>query len=262
MKLCKRIMAGVTLLLSLAMLLASLAGGAGIWIVKKPVTAKATRISERIESALDLADQSLDHVKESLARAAERLESVKEEQRELAQDPPRGNVLRRSMARTVQQRIAPELGDAHEKFHKLAEAIVVTNTVLEDVGNFPLLAGSGFDVDRLAEFNHGLSRVESSAWELSQLFGEPEADSDAAGAVVSRIEQLLQSLQGLIAEYASRVTEVRHRTEELKSRIFTWITPATILISFVCFWIALSQISLLVHAWSWLKHSDKNRLPA
>ena len=255
MKACKRILAGVVLLLSAAGLLLSLAGGIGVWIVKGPATAKATRVFERIEAALDIAGKGLDQSKTSLARAAERLDSAREEQRKLAQEPRPNSALRRVLARTVQQRVAPEIGNAHEKLHTVAEAAVVVNSVLEDVGNFPFLSVTGLDIDRLTEINDRLADVGPAAWELSRLLGEPALGSDAADAQFSRIERALKTMRGLIVEYESRLTEVRQRTEELKSRTLPWITPASILISVACFWIALSQVSLLSHAWSWWKPS-------
>jgi hypothetical protein len=252
---CKRILAGLALLLSAAMLLLSLAGGVGVWVVKGPVTAKATRVFGRIDAALDVAEQNLDQVKASLARAAERLDSAREEQRKLAQRPPPRSTLQRLVARKVLPRIAPDLGNAHEKLHAVAEAAVVVNSVLEDVGNFPLLSVPGLDLDRLAEMNSRLADVGPAAWELSRLLGEPGPDSDAAGAQLSRIERALQTMRGLIAEYEPRLTEVRQRTQALKSRTLPWVTPAAVLISVVCAWIALSQVSLLSHAWSWWKQS-------
>jgi hypothetical protein len=257
-------LAGLIFLLGVAGLLLSLAGGVGVWIVKEPMTARATHVFGRIEAALDIADQGLDHVKQSLARAAQRLDSVKEEQRKLAQEPPRSNVTQRFLARTVQQRIAPELSDAHEALHTVAEAAVVVNSVLEDVGNFPFLSVAGLEVGDLSEINNRLTQVESSAWELTRLFGEagPDSDSDAASAGLSRVERTLKTMQGLIAKYEPQLTQVRQRTEELKSRTLTWITPAAVLVSFVCFWLGLSQVSVMSHAWSWWRHSGpKPSLP-
>lgn len=226
-----------------------------MWIVKGPATAKATRVFGRVEAALDVAEQKLNQVNSSLARAAERLDGAREEQRRIAQDPQQNNALRRALARTVQQRIAPEIGDAHEKLHAVAEAAVVVNSVLEDVGNLPFLSASGMDLDRLAEMNGRLADVGPAAWELSRVLGEPEPDSDAASTQLSRIERALQTVRDMIAEYQSQVTQVRQRVEELKSRTLPWITPAAVLLSLVCFWIALSQISLLAHAWSWWKRA-------
>jgi hypothetical protein len=254
MKACKRIMAAVVLLLAAVGLLLSLAGGIGVWFVKGPATVKATRVFERIEAALDIADQGLALGKTSLAQAAKGLDKAREEQRNVAQQP---NVLHRTMARTVQRMIAPEIGNAHDKLHTIAEAAVVVNAVLEDVGNVPFLSATGLDLDRLTELNSQLASVGPTAWELSRLLGDPAPDSRAASNELSRIDEFLVTLRGLIAEYDRRLTEVRQRTEELKSRTLPWITPASILISLVCFWIALSQVSLLAHACSWWKHSGQ-----
>jgi hypothetical protein len=261
MNLLKSILAALTVLLSVGMLLLSLAAGIGVWIVKQPATDKATRVFGRIEAALDIAQQNLDQVKASLARAAERLDGAREEQQKLAQMPRGNNVLRRTLARTVQRQLAPELGDAHEKLHTVAEAAVVVNTVLEDVGNFPFLSVAGLDLGGLTEINSRLSEVAPAAWELSRLLGEPESDADAASNQLSRIDRTLKTLRGMISEFEPWLTQVGQRTEWLKSSILRWITPAAVLVSVVCFWIALSQVSLMVHAWSWWKRADhKNPL--
>ena len=214
---------------------------------------------ERIEAALDIADRGLTHVDNRLGIAAERLDSARHEQRQISQEPRRGEAGRRFLARTIQQRVAPEIGDAHEQLHTVAEAAVVVNSVLEDVGNLPFLSVAGLDLDRLAEINSRLAGVGPAAWELSRLFGESEPDSDAAGAQLSQIERSLNTMRGLVVQSESQVGQVRQRTEELKSRTLPWITPAVILVSLLCFWIALSQLSLLLHARSWWRAGGSSR---
>jgi hypothetical protein len=253
MKFLKRILAALVFLLATVGLLLSLAGGVGIWVVKGPVTERATKLVGRADAALDVAERNLREVKESLDRAAERLEALKEEQRQLAGQPQRGDAIRRLLA----QQFAPQFDNAHETLHTVAEAAVVVNSILEDVGNFPLLATSGLDTDRLADINERLGQVGPAAWELSRLFGGPDPGSESKEAErqLSRIEQALQAARGMVAEYESQVTQVRQRIAELKSRTLPWITPAAALISFVCFWIALSQLSLISHALSWWKRA-------
>ncbi len=255
----KRIVAALTLLISIAGLLLSIAGGVGIWIVKPPLMAKTAYVFDRVETALDVASQGLDHVKTSLARAAERLETVKEEQRKIAQQPQTGGTMRRLMARTVQQRMAPEFSDAHEHLHTVAEAAVVVNTVLEDVGNFPLFSVTGLEMGDLTEMNNRLTQVESSAWEMTRLLGESGKDADGAEAGLSKIERSLETMQGLIATYEPRLAQVRQQTEQVKLKKLAWALPVAIGISFVCFWIALSQISLMIHACSWWRQAGRDR---
>jgi hypothetical protein len=251
----KRIMAVLTFVLASAGLLLSLAGALGVWIVKEPVSAKATHLFGRIDAALDIANQGLDYVKTSLARASEQLRNVKEEQRQLAQRPQQNNVLQRTLARTVQQKIAPEIGNANQKLHAVAEAAVVVNTVLEDVGSFPFLSVSGLDVGKLTELNNRLSTVGPAAWELSRLLGEPEPDQNACNQQLSGMEQTLQRMQGLAAECEVQLTQFRQRKDQLQSWTLPWITPAAVLLSLACIWIALSQVSMLFHARAWWRHS-------
>jgi hypothetical protein len=254
MRACKRFLAALTLLLAALGLLLSLAAGVGVWVVKRPVTAKATWAFGRVEAKLDVADDALDQAEKSLARAAERLDGAREEQRALRKKTKSGLSLRRGLARVVggaATTIAPELGNAHDKLHTVAEAAVVVNTVLEDVGAFPPLATSGLNLDSLKEMNDRLAEVGPSAWELSRLLGEPKGFDPEAR--LSRVDQAVKAIRRAIIDYRSQVTEVRQRTEAVKARTFAWITPAAILISAVCFWIALSQLSLLSRAWSWWK---------
>src|SRR5262249_6015476 len=148
--------------------------------------------------------------------------------------------------------------NAHEKLHTVAEAAVVVNSVLEDVGNFPLLSVTGLDTDRLTEMGNRLGNVGPAAWELGRLLSEPESGSDTASTQLSRIDRTLQSMHGWIEGFEPRVAEVRLRTEDLKSRVLSGISPVAVVVSLVCFWVALSQVSVMFHAWSWWRRSGPN----
>jgi hypothetical protein len=248
----KRILAGLILLLSVAMLLLFLAGGIGVLMAREPATAKATEVFERINAALDIAEQKLNFVKTALARATDRLDTTRQEQRKLAKAQAGGFDARRFMAQKVQRLIAPELGNANEKLHTVAEAAVVINTVLEDVGNAPFLAESGLDLDQLADMNSRLADMVPTAWELSRLLGDPKTDSEAANEM-SKMDRTLKKLQGFADEFEAQLLEVRQQTNAVKSKTLFWITPAAILIAAVCFWIALSQVCLIARAWSWMR---------
>jgi hypothetical protein len=255
MVVCKRILAAITFALAAVVLVLSLAGGVGVWLVKGPLTDRATALFGRIDATLGLAARGLDGARASLSRAAERLASAQREQQKLAGEPRKTSPSRQLLARQVQQRVAPQLGDAQLKVQGFAESAVVVNSVLEDLANLPSLSIPGLDASRLNDINSRLSEVTSSAWELSRRLGDSEGDADAERAQFSRIEQTLQALQGLLADYEPRVAVVRQRAEELRTRTLTWIGPATVVASLVCFWVALSQVSLLSRAWSWWRAS-------
>src|SRR5262245_38283348 len=90
--------------------------------------------------------------------------------------------------------------------------------------------------------------------------GRAGPDSSAAANQLSRIERTLNRLRGMIGEFDPWLTLVRQRTELLKSKTLPWITPAAVILSAVYFWIALSQVSLMVHAWSWWRRAAHDKL--
>jgi hypothetical protein len=234
-------------------------------MVKEPVTAGATEIFARIEAKLDIAEESLKHAEESLkhvatslARAAERLDRVRQKQREQAKKPNGDRTLQRVLAGRVRQFIAPQLGIASEDLHTVAEAAFVVNSILEDMGSFPLLSITGLDTDGLTKMNRRLAKVAPAAWELSRLLGDPEpGEGSAAAGALTRIDRTVKTLRRFIAQYEGQLKQVRQRAEGLKSTMLQWITPAVVLVTLVCLWIALSQVSLLCHACSWWKHAGR-----
>jgi hypothetical protein len=259
MKLFRRLAAGTAFLVAVVVLVASLAAVVGVWIVQGIVADRAARVFGRIGAALDAADQGIDHITASLDRAAERLRDARDEQRRIAQEPQKSGARERLLARKVQESIAPEFGDAHANLQKIAEAAVVVNSILEDVGNFPLLSSSGLDLGRLAEINGRLAEVGPVAWEWSRLLGAPESEQDpsAEDAQLSRIEQALQAAQEWLAGFKAQAARVRQRAAEIRTRTPFWITSAALGASAACLWIALSQVSVLAHARSWSRRSGQ-----
>jgi hypothetical protein len=259
MSVAKRFVAGLILVPAAAGLILSLTGAVGVWVVKEPVTTRATRILSRVEAALDVAEHGLDQVKVSLDRAEERLADLRQGQSDPARTP---SAARRMMARTVARQVSPELGNAQEELHAVAEAAVVVNSVLEDLANLPFLDTSRLDLDRLAQIKSRLAEVGPAASELGRLLGDPDPDpGPAAGAQLSRVKEVVVTVRQLTAEYELLVGQIRQQTHEIRAQMLPWILPAAVVVSFGCVWIALSQVCLLVCAWSWWKRSGRAGQP-
>jgi hypothetical protein len=251
--LCKRILRVLVLLVSTSVLLLSLVGGIGIWVIRDPIVVRATQIFGRVEAALDVVDEGLEGARKSLGRAMERLESARQEQRNLSQQPQPKNGKRKALALAVKRGLAQQVEDSRRKLSTVAEASVVVNSVLQDVGNLPFLSASGLDHERLTELNRSLAKVGPAAWELSEALGDPDSDANAAGEQFSHIDKTMQTIRGSLDEYQPKVQQVRERTKRLKDGTQSWMTTAAVLISGLCFWIALSQACLLRRVWSWGK---------
>lgn len=237
--------------------LAALAGGVGVWVVKAPLTARTTQLLDRADKALEVAGVALREADTSLDRALASVQSVKEGHARLtgntAQDRPALSLI----ALSLQDGLLPQVHDARQRLLVAAEAAVAIQSVLGGIGDFPLLSISPLDQERLQQVSTDLGRVGASAQELrAMLTSAAGGDGVAPAAVGSRagdIQQVLQEVRVLAAEYARKVAQVRTEVGTLRSRVLAWIGPATVVVSALLFWIALSQVSVLAHAWSWLR---------
>jgi hypothetical protein len=250
---CKRILRFLVLLVSTSVLLLSLVGGIGVWVIREPTMVKASAIFGRVEAALDVVDEGLGGARNSLARAIERSETAHQEQRNLNQHPQPKNGKRKALALAVKRSLPQAVEDSRRKLNTVAEASVVVNSILQDVGTLPFLSASGLGHERLTELNQRLAQVGPAAWELSEVLGDPDSDANAAGEQFSRISKTMQTIRSSLDEYEPKVAQVRARTTQLKDGTPSWLTAAAVLISALCFWIALSQASLIWQVWSWGK---------
>ncbi|MGL4552403.1 MAG: hypothetical protein ACRC33_14585 [Gemmataceae bacterium] len=248
MNLVARVLIALACLTACAGLLLGLGGGVGVWLVKGPLTDKAAGLFGKADAALDKADRGIALVTASLANAAERLDAARRE----ASREPTNALARRLMARTVQQTVAPMLGDAHLILTDVAEAAVVVKSVLEVAADSQDLEGTALDASRLLRLKGQLAGVAPAAWELSRLLGDggPDADIDAQ---YTRVEQILRAARQMAEEYGAQLAEIRGRARDAAARARGWLTPAATLLSAACFWVALSQVSVLAHARSWWK---------
>src|SRR5262245_50433289 len=96
---CKWMLRVLTLLVSTVVFLLSLAGAIGVWVIWEPVTLRTGQIFGRAEGALDVVDEGLERVRESLARATERLDAARQEHTNLGQQPQ--NAKRKALALSV-----------------------------------------------------------------------------------------------------------------------------------------------------------------
>jgi hypothetical protein len=158
------------------------------------------------------------------------------------------------MARTVQKKVAPNFGDAHQDLQTVAEAAVLINSLLDDVAELPFLSAKGFDTSRLQDLNAKLAQVGPGAWELSRLLGDGEPDTEV-DEQMARIERTLNTLQEGIRDYQTEAKQIRQRATDVKTKTLHWIDVTPILASIASFWIALSQLCVLARAWSTLRPS-------
>lgn len=252
----RRILAILVMVVSVVVLLVCLGGGIGVWVVKDRVTAETTRLLDRAEAALNVAGRALGDADASLTRAADSVQAMKDGHARLvggaAQDRPALGLI----AMSINNGLLPQVRDARGRLQAAAEVAVALQGLLGGIDQLPLVSVTRPDAERLRQAGDDLTRVAGSAETLRGMLtdaGPGEGPAPAAvGSRVDNIQRLLQEVRARIEEYERKVAGAQQEVGVVRSRALAWIGPGTLIVSLVLFWIALSQISMLAHARSWL----------
>jgi chromosome segregation ATPase len=246
MSFVKRIVAALVLILAMAMLAASLAAAIGVWAVKKAAEVKLEMGVAKVGRALDKANKVSSTASQALDRAAQRLKEIQEEHRKIAATPAAPDISRRMLSRLAQQKLGPDLDQARSAAHEAADAASVIGTVLEELGG----SIPGLNAEAMTRANSQLQQASSAAWELGLLLGEAD-QAGAATAQASRIEHAVREMRALVGQLDPVLAEVRARADQLQDRASWWLAVGPPLVTIVGVWIALTQVSVIVHALGW-----------
>jgi hypothetical protein len=246
----KRIVGAICALLSTIVFLAFVGGIVGIWLVREPLTAKSDRILGRIEDTLRLVTHGLTDLGNALRKAEDNLHQYQKGAAKSDGNPQNDAVLK-LVAWQLKSQVAPDIGKARETLIGVSEASVVLNSLLDDVNECPTVQFDRLDPEQLHRVTHTLSRVTTSAQDLSRLLEEGKMTDSQEAA--TRMEEGLQRVRDAVGGFDSRLTEIKTRVTDLKAQLPRRIDIGVVVLTAVFVWLALSQISLLMHGWAWLR---------
>ncbi len=102
--------------------------------------------------------------------------------------------------------------------------------------------------------NQRVAEMGTAAGKLTDLLGQPgAAGNEEFENEATLIEQKVQFLLGLVDEFARKLTDIRDRAAALKIRTERYLFIGAVALTVLLSWFALSQISLMAHAWSWIR---------
>jgi len=83
--------------------------------------------------------------------------------------------------------------------------------------------------------------------------GDRQATDKDITDATREVELVLQLCQKTLADWLSELAEANARLPGAKNETLYWLHAGAIIITIVCVWVAISQISLFIHGWGWLR---------
>src|SRR5262249_23776636 len=139
----------VLVLLGILALVGSLGAVTALWVVKRPLQERAVAVLDRLEGALGRAAKGLRVVSETTALAREDLDEFKKTSAPATRDAKKSSLVMKTLAKKVNQELAPQVSDVHATLSGVTEATVVLGSLLENADQLPLARVGRVDTDEL-----------------------------------------------------------------------------------------------------------------
>jgi hypothetical protein len=239
----------VLILLGVAGLLLCAAGVVAAWRAQARLAPVAGQLSDRAEKTLDLTEQGLARVTAMLTKARSDLRTF--EQAPAGGSPPSPDgFMEQAAFRYLAQDLGNRFGNARQSIDAVTMAAVVANSLLESLEEIPLAEFGRLDKDQLEQVSQHLQSLVVGAQKLNAALGAKGGAADARQVSAEMEDSLtkvidrLEGLKALAAAYKVRVAE-------LSSSVSFWIHWGPLLVTGVLIWVALGQLSLILHGRAW-----------
>ena len=131
----------------------------------------------------------------------------------------------------------------------------------ETLNKIPFLAKQPLpNLEGLDKIDEALTKVEKTVQDVRD-FKKDLADKATATAdiltkvpaTVAKVHEDLSAAKRLVPEVQQSLKEIELAVPQLQARVMSYTTTAAIGITVLCVWLAVSQVSLFIHALGWFK---------
>lgn len=261
MKLLKTIISVIVIAVSLVMLVLGLAGIIWGWNAKAQLSTGIVNVLTEAETLLEGVDQRLENVDTDLTQARQEIAGVEENVAALGADAEENGRLMTVISDTVGAKVVPLVNKAGEAMTTARETIAAINSAIEALNAIPFISVPVPELAPLGQISDELATLQTAVSELQTSLRERRAEllQEAASLLtdaLTRIDQLLEGVQTRVAGYRQRLDATQTRLAQLKESIPRALNIAAWVTTLVLLWVALAQVSLLIHSWRFLTGKD------
>ena len=247
----RRLLAGILIVLSAVMLLASAAGIGAIWYYKAPLTHTVTSQLKEIDAALAQAEVSLDSSEKQLQRALQIVDSAQTAFESMKTQTNSAENLFETVQSTLNDRLLPELRTTRSRIDQARSTLESLQSVLKRVQS--LMPGADLTLpdqtltDLIASarsLDTEIANMQILADQASAFLG---ANADLLGGDLTETRSSLVNFLDAIGDYKGKIAGWREQAQGLLAGAPRWIGQASVILTIFLIWFGFSQFSLLLH---------------
>jgi hypothetical protein len=253
----RRIFAVVSIVLSVVVLLLSVAGIIGTWWAYRPVIDVSTGVLEGVDQLAQVGREGIARLDTRLTELREVAVEVEEAADQVAQNVADKGLILTLLPPEKEQELqasAQQIADGLASFRDVVAAVI---DLIDAVGQVPFVNLPEPDPERVAGLDEGISSIRASVTELEtdirQFREGAGANISEISAAAAEIDQRLGAAQENLAQVDGELARLQSDTGQLKERIPTLVTTAAVVITLLLAWSGYAMVVLIQQAWSGLR---------
>lgn len=249
MALVQRIAGGVLFVVALITFLLCVTGTIGAWIAKTTVDETTLALMDTLTDYLDLTVQTIDTIDSNVADVEQRLRLLRSTLPALRTDRADGPVAQR-MQQVVTDELQPALEQLTTRAQRLRNGLERLSQRVEQLNRLPFLEMPTL-TDALTTLDDQIDAARNQGRMV--LTAIETRDSVLLQSASERMEQRLGQARTILAEGSARASTIQSVLIDSRQVLTFWSTVSATGVSALLAIFALGQISLAVHAWSWMR---------
>jgi len=254
MRTLRRVFAVIVMVVSILVLLLSLTGIVGTWIVRGKLSTALVGIVTNAETMATSAKQGLDQLDATLTQAGDQVAALEQGVQTLGTNVEENKPVLTALSDALKSTLGPLLDKARELMTSLSEAVAAVNNAIETINAIPFLSA---DIPEITALDTLSQELESFSSEVQNLVATiDEKSSEIVNGVtsilttpLSKISGALDQMQATISGFSQQVGDVQQGLSNLESAIPKWLTWGAVILTVILLWLALSQAALFVLGW-------------
>jgi hypothetical protein len=263
MQTSKRILAVIIMAISVLVLVVSLTGIVGAWIVRAQLTTDLVGLATEAEARASTIKRGLDLLDTTLTRARVQVAAVEQDVQTFGADVEENKPLLTAISDKLGIELSLLVDSAREIMTSIREAVAAVNSAIEAINAIPFVSVPTPELNTLQKLSQDVESFRTEVQDLRAAIDRRRSEIILGTVSIvttptSLIGSTLGEMQASVSGYSQQLSAVRERLSNFKSAIERGLTWAAVILTLILLWVAFSQIGLLVLGWR--AYSDKDLL--
>lgn len=243
------------MILAAVMLIACFVGIFQVWAYRQKAINLIQEVSQKLEGGIQRATAAGKNVQSALDLARANVAAVNQQSSKRNDNGEMNRFEADILRGMIQRQVGPSINDLGGRLAVMSDAAIAVSSLLRNLHFAPTSDFGRIDDSRQTQWANQASLLAVKLQQLQGVVGNGDrqaTDKDITDAT-REVELVLQLCQSTLADWLSELAEASARLPIAKSETMYWLHAGAIIITIVCVWVAISQVSLFVHGWGWLR---------